>query len=1335
MERKVNKNDIWILGNKYSKTTSHLLERAEGNLSPIPHTYQDMLKSRLWITYRKDYQPIIPSKFTSDRGWGCVHRTSQMMFAEALIRLEPYRRSYTGQIDEREILQYFLDTQEAIFSIHNIAQGGMHIGKRIGQWFSPSDSARVFENITSKYNDERFPIIIRAVDCTLIADEILQKMRDAESRRFSQSFVRASDSRKHFKIDEHKASESIQNLAALQPKQNWFRRIFDGTYLDHFLPNIPLLNRIGSPSSSSKEDAQKATEKKLETITIDESDLDEWEDVSNTSCLIIRSSNPTNSKQSFSAEKSLEERNFVEIPPSPSDPPNHFIIKPHKPTPKSKTSSNSPSSSDASQKSHPQSSSSDNHNFFSILSPNKPSKSGAAPTVVSPLDSTQPNIANQIRIAQTPSTILESAMHKQGEKEKVRWKEDELAKGGMRENMKENSLSNGKSDLKYKNINKETKETKGKHANDLRSLLSMKNASNKDASQKIEQDNCLRNDGEKAAYQFQKNREETKKTNENMKTASNISTSNPSSAFQHSPNNSMSSIEFVSCSPSPPSHSQPQNSHCTSTHPSPHSSTECFELVELDVDGGLSKPLGQSFFEGASLCSLNDICLSSPLSHSDSTVKLVSAENKKVVSSQLNENSSDVAADGSSSLVDAKDDDYDIEVDLDEDCVVLSNPLKDEEKEVSNESVHMNSNETSNTVKRETLAASPSLASPSSAIYRGRKEPCGRDKEEDGDRQKKGKNAILNSETESANQSAMNVSMLSTASSASDSSDSSSSSLGSIKLSPPLSPPIDPNAPSTKRRKKRPKVNLLEAATTPFIMSDEISSPAKSPSSHKANSECASPDSSSSRSTPPLPLGFVQTSQNAHNKEEKNASSSLSNALQSPLTQPDESDLNDSCSSLLMSSPLSSPLSPPSSLSDSPSSITTSTSSPSSSTSSSPSSHSSPSSTSSSSPSPPLTVKPKIAPNLLTSFVASATVPVRWIEQQQQKRRSTEETERHNRIDEHSHSNRETGNKSNKSNKNSEEIETNRNNENNKTPSLLSPISRIGFNSPQFSPFSSFVSFNTPPSISDSQHHVKLSSSIRSFYSPQSSCSSSSLCPSSSPSSSSSPPPSSYLLASQSSLSLHTPKSSSSPSPSSSFISSTSSSLRVPASTKCHTEHSSESSLASSFSSSTSSSSSSSSSSSLSSTHYSSSSSSSSSLRPSAVSWTPLIVLIPMRLGLSSVDSSVIPSFLSLFTLPWSLGFVGGKPRRSFWFVGCSSSSLFYLDPHTTQRAAVDARNIPLETFHQNSVKEIDIKNIDPSTMACFLLPTYNDFVEFCSAVQEMNNPLFTIIDHKSSRW
>ena len=59
--------------------------------------------------------------------------------------------------------------------------------------------------------------------------------------------------------------------------------------------------------------------------------------------------------------------------------------------------------------------------------------------------------------------------------------------------------------------------------------------------------------------------------------------------------------------------------------------------------------------------------------------------------------------------------------------------------------------------------------------------------------------------------------------------------------------------------------------------------------------------------------------------------------------------------------------------------------------------------------------------------------------------------------------------------------------------------------------------------------------------------------------------------------------------------------------------------------------------------------------------------MITTRVGLSSVDKKTYSHILELLSLDFSLGIIGGIPRKGLYFVGCENENLIYLDPHYVQ--------------------------------------------------------------------
>ncbi|XP_067944039.1 cysteine protease ATG4A-like isoform X2 [Watersipora subatra] len=144
------------------------------------YDYADLKKdilTRPWITYRKGYSNIGGTGPTTDQGWGCMLRCGQMMLCQSLLNLHlPQewrwsRDSLGGNIKYRRILEMFVDTKRACYSIHQIASMGVAEGKDVGQWFGPNTIAHVLKKLTS-YDDWNRLVIHVAMDNTVVIDDI-----------------------------------------------------------------------------------------------------------------------------------------------------------------------------------------------------------------------------------------------------------------------------------------------------------------------------------------------------------------------------------------------------------------------------------------------------------------------------------------------------------------------------------------------------------------------------------------------------------------------------------------------------------------------------------------------------------------------------------------------------------------------------------------------------------------------------------------------------------------------------------------------------------------------------------------------------------------------------------------------------------------------------------------------------------------------------------------------------------------------------------------------------------------------------------------------------------
>lgn len=117
--------------------------------------------SRLWLTYRREFQTMDDSNYTSDCGWGCMIRSGQMLLAQGLmthflgrhwrwdanaesLKLNYSSLSYEDNI-HRKIIRWFGDTSSRTspFSIHTLVGLGKETGKKPGDWYGPGAVAHL----------------------------------------------------------------------------------------------------------------------------------------------------------------------------------------------------------------------------------------------------------------------------------------------------------------------------------------------------------------------------------------------------------------------------------------------------------------------------------------------------------------------------------------------------------------------------------------------------------------------------------------------------------------------------------------------------------------------------------------------------------------------------------------------------------------------------------------------------------------------------------------------------------------------------------------------------------------------------------------------------------------------------------------------------------------------------------------------------------------------------------------------------------------------------------------------------------------------------------------
>ena len=127
---------VWLLSRQYS---------AKYDLEEL----RELVRSRPWMSYRKDFPAIGESGLTSDQGWGCMLRCGQMVLAGALLDIRlgrDWRWSQERQLEQEyfQVMDKFRDNKAAQYSIHQISLMGESLDKKpVGTWFGPNTVAQV----------------------------------------------------------------------------------------------------------------------------------------------------------------------------------------------------------------------------------------------------------------------------------------------------------------------------------------------------------------------------------------------------------------------------------------------------------------------------------------------------------------------------------------------------------------------------------------------------------------------------------------------------------------------------------------------------------------------------------------------------------------------------------------------------------------------------------------------------------------------------------------------------------------------------------------------------------------------------------------------------------------------------------------------------------------------------------------------------------------------------------------------------------------------------------------------------------------------------------------
>ncbi|CAO3689826.1 unnamed protein product [Rhizopus stolonifer] len=96
----------------------------------------------------------------------------------------------------------------------------------------------------------------------------------------------------------------------------------------------------------------------------------------------------------------------------------------------------------------------------------------------------------------------------------------------------------------------------------------------------------------------------------------------------------------------------------------------------------------------------------------------------------------------------------------------------------------------------------------------------------------------------------------------------------------------------------------------------------------------------------------------------------------------------------------------------------------------------------------------------------------------------------------------------------------------------------------------------------------------------------------------------------------------------------------------------------------------------------------------------PLLILIPLRLGIDSLHPTYHGALKACFEMPYCVGIAGGRPNSSLYFMGLVADELIYLDPHYS-RPALETKSLSeytpedFNSYHCPIPRKIHISQID----------------------------------------
>ena len=118
----------------------------------------------------------------------------------------------------------------------------------------------------------------------------------------------------------------------------------------------------------------------------------------------------------------------------------------------------------------------------------------------------------------------------------------------------------------------------------------------------------------------------------------------------------------------------------------------------------------------------------------------------------------------------------------------------------------------------------------------------------------------------------------------------------------------------------------------------------------------------------------------------------------------------------------------------------------------------------------------------------------------------------------------------------------------------------------------------------------------------------------------------------------------------------------------------------------------------------------------------PILFLVPLMLGLETIDEKFYPFIIDVFHRKEFIGIVSGDSAYSYYFVGITDdNNLIYFDPHVSKAAVLSSHDHP--DFFSQPPKVMQLQSLNPSIMIGF----------YCESKEKLKELVNYLVSFKNS--